>query len=326
MQSRQFSARPNYRQKLFQLSFAAGVTSILLFLGSGCGGPTTLPPDPQDSCPLPAATFANWFQSHTVPLNGVVDPADSLNNLNPDCGFYEWSEQMFLWLTSPAPATYGGGTHIFDSPTFYDVSPPDANGVRSFIAHSPGVIRGFPLRVQKLGVHRLRIVIDRSGRLLEVKPPDPKLQPVVRDPSGKLVEIAHARLEKGKPILLDKEGKTIAAQHAPTVTTNAEQNAEQRAEGRFNTVPMVQKFVIDKIPIFLDPALAVIDVEQGQAGDDSVLEAQTTANGSLVYYATMVNDVYAYFLTGAKKGAITTNPPNQFPTSQQDLTNTINFA
>jgi hypothetical protein len=326
MQSPEFPARLNYRQKLLQLSREAGLILILLFFGSGCGGPTTLPPDPQDTCPLPATTFTNWFQSGTVTLNGVVNPADSLSNLNPDCGFYEWSEQMFLWLTSPAPATYGGGTHIFDSPTFYDVSPPDANGVRSFIAHSPGVIRGFPLRVQKLGVHRLRIIIDRSGRLLEVKPLDSKLQPLVRDPSGKLVEIAHARMENGRPILLDKEGKTIAAQHAPTVMANSEQNAEQKAAGRFDTVPTVQKFVIDKIPIFLDPALGVIDVEQGQAGDDSVLEAQTTANGSLVYYATMVNDVYAYFLTGMKKGAITTNPSNQFPTTQQDLTNTINFA
>jgi hypothetical protein len=41
-----------------------------------------------------------------------------------------------------------------------------------------------------------------------------------------------------------------------------------------------------------------------------VLEAQTAANGSLVYYATMVNDVYAYFLTGVKDGAITTATPN----------------
>ncbi len=89
---------------------------------------------------------------------------------------------------------------------------------------------------------------------------------------------------------------------------------------------MVQKFIIDGIPIFIDPSLAVIDVEQGQAGGSGVLEVQTAANGSLVYYATMVNDVYAYFLTGVKDGAITTATPNQFLTVQSDLDQTTAFA
>src|SRR5216683_2940314 len=89
---------------------------------------------------------------------------------------------------------------------------------------------------------------------------------------------------------------------------------------------MVQKFVIDGISIFIDPSLAVIDVEQGQATGSGVLEAQPAANGSLVYYATMVNDVYAYFLTGVKDGAITTATPNQFLTVQSDLDQTTAFA
>jgi hypothetical protein len=29
---------------------------------------------------------------------------------------------MFLWLTSPAPAEYEGGSHVFNSPVFYEVS------------------------------------------------------------------------------------------------------------------------------------------------------------------------------------------------------------
>jgi hypothetical protein len=330
MKSPQCPTRRSNQPKVIRQLLEVVSTVLVVSLAVSCGGPVSLPPDPQDFCPLPAATFATWFQSGSVTLNGVVNPANSLNNLSPDCGFYEWSEQMFLWLTSPAPSAYGGGAHIFDSPTFYDVSPPDANGDRTFIAHSPGIIRGFPLRAQKVGVHRLMVVRDRTGRLLDVAPSDPSARPLVRDPAGNLVEIAHARMQAGKAVLLDKEGRTIAAQHAPTITAAAnemvEQNAERTAKGTLEKSAMVRRFVIDKIPIFIDPALAVIDVEQGQAGDDSVLEAQTTANGSLVYYATMVNDVYAYFLTGAKKGAITTSPPNQFPTNQQDLTNTINFA
>jgi hypothetical protein len=67
----------------------------------------------------------------------------------------------------------------------------------------------------------------------------------------------------------------------------------------------------------LDGAGEVIGFEQGQAGDDSVLMAQ---NGSLVYYAIFVNDVYASFLTSTKKGLISP-APTQFPTSMTDLTN-----
>ncbi len=310
---------------------AAGL--VMLAFVAGCPPPTppAVPTDAQDACPLSAATFANWFQSGAVSLNGVVNPADSLVGLAPNCGFYAWSEQMFMWLTSPAPSAYGGGAHIFDSPAFFDVSPPDASGNRTFLAHTPGLIHAFPLRAAQRGPHRLPVVIDRSGRLLEFNPPDPKLKALVRDPSGKLVEIAHARLENGRPILLDVEGKVIQAQHTPTATPAAKTTppAEQK---KMKNAPMVresfmvQKFLIDGIPIFIDPSLAVIDVEQGQADGSGVLEAQTAANGSLVYYATMVNDVYAYFLTGAKDGAITTTTPNQFPTTLADLNSTIAFA
>ena len=233
----------------------ATVTPILF--STGCAVPPPVPADAQDACPLPPATFAGWFQSGSVSLNGVVNPANSLTNLTPNCGFYEWSEQMFMWLTSPAPSAYGGGAHIFDSPSFFDVSPPDASGNRTFLAHSPGLIRAFPLRSAQLGPHRLPVIADRSGRLLEFNPPDERLKPLVRDPSGKLVQIAHARLENGRLILLDQEGAVIKAQHVATATAAADQRASNAP---------VQKFLIDRIPIFIDQSLAVIDVEQGQAG------------------------------------------------------------
>ena len=303
-------------RKAARVAFAAtAISALLIFVG--CQKPP-VPNDAQDACPLDSTTFSGWFQSGTPSVNGVVNPADSRNAPVPDCGFYQWSEQMFMWLTSPAPSTYGGGSHIFDSQAFFDVSPPDASGNRTLLAHTPGFIHAFPLRVAKLGPHRLPIVIDRAGQMLEVRPPNPNLKPLVRDPSGKTVEIAHARIERGRTILLDQEGKVIGAQHLAAPVEMAD---------RKTTSPMiVQKFVIDRLPIFIDSALAVIDVEQGQAGDDSVLQAQTTANGSLVYYATMVNDVYAYYLTGAKKGLLTTVTPNQFPTTQTDLDQVVAFA
>lgn len=304
-----------------RLMLVAAATMIPMLFTTGCQAPPPVPTDAQDACPLPAATFATWFQSGSVSLNGVVNPANSLTFLAPDCGFYQWSEQMFMWLTSPAPSAYGGGAHIFDSPAFFDVSPPDAQNKRTFLAHTPGLIRAFALRTAQRGPHNLPVIADRSGRLLEFNPPDPNLKPLVRDPSGKMVEIARARLENGRPILLDQEGKAIEAQHISTATVVS---ATATAQGASAAI-MVQKFLINGIPIFIDPSLAVIDVEQGQA-DSSVLEAQAAANGSLVYYATMVNDVYAYFLTGVKDGAITTVTPNQFPTTMTDLNNIVAFA
>src|SRR5260370_3413268 len=252
------------------------VATVMIVVATGCPPPPPPPPpavptDAQDACPLDAATFAGWFQSGSVSLNGVVNPADSRIGPSPNCGFYQWSEQMFLWLTSPAPSAYGGGAHIFDSPSFFDVSPPDASGNRTFLAHTPGFIHAFPLRAAQLGPHKLPMVIDRSGKLFEFNTPDPKLKALVRDPSGKLVEIAHARLENGRTILLDQEGKIIQAQHTPTVTRAAKAAPAAGQKRKMNNTlavqesSLVQQFLIDGLPIFIDPSLAVIDVEQGQA-------------------------------------------------------------
>jgi len=307
-------------KRVVRLALVAGAGLMALLFASGCQPPpVTLPTDAQDACPLSAGTFNSWFQSGSESLNGAVNPANSTQGLTPNCGFYAWSEQMFLWLTSPAPASYGGGAHIFDSPAFFDVTPPDGGGNRTLLAHTPGLIHAFPIRTAQLGPHGLAIVVDSTGKTFEARPVDPSLKPMVRNPAGQLVQVIHARMERGRVVLLDGQQQVIGAQHVATPTLLT--NDRDKAGSSF-----AQKFIVDRIPIFIDSALAVIDVEQGQAGDSSVLEAQTAANGSLVYYATMVNDVYAYFLTGQKDGSITTTTPGQFPTTSADLTNTLNFA
>ena len=66
----------------------------------------TLPTDAGSSCAtsLTPVEFNGWFESGAVSLNGAVKPASSVQFPDvPNCSFYKWSEQMFLWLTSPAP-------------------------------------------------------------------------------------------------------------------------------------------------------------------------------------------------------------------------------
>jgi hypothetical protein len=298
------------------LAITAGA-SVLLYAG-GCGppNPQLLPTDAQASCSVPSATFATWFQSGSVSLNGVVNPANSVSFTNvPNCSFYQWSEQMFMWLNSPTPPAYGGGGgRIFDSPTFFDVSPPAADGSRTFIPHTPGVIRSFSLRAAQAGAHGLPVIVDRGGEMLEVQTPASGTIPQVRDASGQLVNVAHARLGVDRrPVLLAPNGSVIRLQPSPKV--------QRGRETQGNNGFTVRKFVIDGITILVDSALDVIDVEQGQA-DGSVLEAQ---NGSLIYYATIVNDVYAYFATGTKDGGIAP-APTQFPTTQADLNKITTFA
>src|SRR4029079_15821178 len=120
---------------------------------------------------------------------------------------------MYLWLTSPAPATYGGGGgRIFDSPAFYDVSPPDAMGNRTFLPHVPGRIRAFNLRAAQPGPHGLPVICDKAGRMFEVAPPRkaPSGRQLILNSAGKQVEIGSARLVNGKPVFLDPAGKAIA--------------------------------------------------------------------------------------------------------------------
>jgi len=276
----------------------------------------SLPTDAQATCTVTPAMFNSWFESGTASLNGVVKPANSVTFPNlPNCSFHQWSYQMFLWLTSPAPLRYGGGGgRIFDSPAFYDVSPPDPNNgnQRTFIPHTPGLFRNFSPRVAQLSANGLPLIKDKRGRLFEVAEPRiaPNGKQLILNNSGRSVEIESARIGADrKPIFMDKAGRAIPS---PKPINRPELSKTLTA----------QKFIINNIPIFLDPSGNVIDTEEGQAGGGEALVAQ---NGSLVFYTTTVNDVFAYFLTGTKNGGITP-APTQFPTTQADLNKIVAFA
>lgn len=298
---------------------AKGVFLSLIFVAATAGA-QSIPTDAKATCTVTAAVFATWFQSGHPSLNGVVNPANSVTFPNtPNCSFYQWSKQMFLWLTSPAPETYGGGGGIIlNSPAFYDVSPPEPptpSGVRTFIPHEAGILRPFPVRVAQVGPHGLPVLFDTRGRMVEVEPTPvaPSGKQLIRTTTGALAEVEKVTVANGKASFLDAAGKAI-----PQLRATA---AKAVVRTPMANIVTVQKFIVNGIPIFIDPTGSVITVEQGQA-DGGVLETQS---GSLIYFATMVNDVYAYFLTGTKDGGITP-APTQFPTTAADLAKITAFA
>lgn len=297
------------------------VTSIAAstaFLAVAAVSAQPLPTDPDALCAIPPATINGWFKAGSASLDGVVNPANSVSFINlPNCPFYEWSEHMFLWLTSPAPALYGGGGgRIFESTAFFDVAPPDGSGQRPLLPHG----RGHPTRLgpfsRQLGPHKLPLFFDRQGTLLEVAPAPRGLAPEVRDASGRLVRIGHARLGDGGQLLIeDRAGRRIepALLLPPPRAQPAVRALEAAAPLR------VRKVVVDGAAFFLDPAGHLVDANPGEA-DGSVLIAQ---NGSPVYYGIAVNEVMAIFRT--QQGP--TVPPGLiFPTTQGELDTITTFA
>jgi hypothetical protein len=303
----------------------------------------TIPTDTQGGCPVAAATFNSWFETGVPAQDGVVKPADSVNFPDiPNCSFYEWSKQMFLWLTSPAPSRYGGGTRIFNSPTFYDVSPPDANNQRTFSQHEPGFIKFFRTRFSKPGPHNLPVIFDRRHRMFEVQPAkvSPAGNPIVRNRQNREVEVSRITIGENKKVtFFDKTNKPIpgakptvmtlppiripAAKPAPAAKSAAGTKAAAAPKAAIlKRITPVQAFKVNNRFIFLDPFGNSIETEEGQAGFNAALMSQ---GKSLVYYASFVNDVYAYFLTGNKNGAFT--PVfTAFPTTAGDLAKIVNFA
>ena len=56
-----------------------------------------------------------------------------------------------------------------DSPTFYDVSTLDFSGQRTLLPHSLGILRSFRVRSAQVGALGLPIIVDKSGRMLQVQ-------------------------------------------------------------------------------------------------------------------------------------------------------------
>ena len=276
---------------------------VLMFAGSVLSG-QTVPQDASPKCPVDQGAFDKWFQSGKPSVNGLVNPADSVGFTESSvCNFYAWAKQMFLWLTSES-----GGSRVFDSSAFYDVSPPDSSHQRKFLPHGKGPITHLMVpRFAKEGPHGLPVIEDKLGELFEVMKPsiDDSGKQIVVDSTGNLEEVSKASITASHRLALqDRSGKNIE------LPSSSVQKSES---GPADEIQTAQEFIVNGTPVFVDSSGNIINVEQGQAGSDGVLES--TTNG-LVYYLAMTNDVYAYFLTGVKNIAI---PATPFPTTATDL-------
>ncbi|AEU39057.1 hypothetical protein [Granulicella mallensis] len=272
----------------------------------------TIPSDAAPNCPVSSTTFDQWFQSGKPAVDGVVNPANSVGFAKGStCNFYAWAKQMFLWVTSES-----GGGRVFDSAAFYDVSPPDS-GKRTFLRHdnsNGSFIHSMMLRAAKGGPHDLPIIEDKSGQLFEVMEPpiDHSGKQIVVNSAGNLVEVSKASITSNHRLAFqDKTGNKIELPSAGI----------RRSESLpTDTIQTAEEFMVNGEPVFIDSSGNIINVEQGQAGGSGVLETQ---QDGLVYYLTMTNDVYAYFLTKVKNEAIANA---EFPTTQAELNDIKKYA
>ncbi|MBW4891578.1 hypothetical protein KXQ82_17765 [Mucilaginibacter sp. HMF5004] len=252
-----------------------------------------LPQDVYASCTLSADTFKTWFAGNQVTLNGLVTPANSVafphqNN----CDFYKWSERMFLWATSPVKSGL-----VLTSPEFYNVTPPDSAGNRYLIQPAAGAPVKMNGHISKFGPNRLPVVKDKKGRFFEIEKSQPK--ETVKDATGNIVEVDHIIATAAHAFtFVDKAGKTITHPQAVIQHSN-------------NPGHFVHRFLLGKKSIFLDAQGNVIDSEEGQATGDALM----SQSGSLVYYLTLVNDVYAEYLNLAKSDP---SMRKKFPTTAAD--------
>lgn len=304
--------------KRINITTTATLIAVLIILFLGCKKNDILakvdseyeylPQDVKQSCVVSETDFNSWFQSGKATENGLVEPANSVTFPHENnCDFYKWSEQMFLWITSPASGgAYKSGGTVMESPVFYNVSAADKNGNRVLTAHTPNTILSAVGNIVQTGPNKLAIIIDKEGRTFEVEPQ--KEHEAVKNAENKSVEVGSiVSNAKGLHSFMDTKGKEISSPKAII-------------DSRAHPENILQEFKQGNKTIFLDSEGRIVDTEQGQAGSSGALVA---VNKSLVYYITMVNDVYAYFLTGVKDKKLN---GNQFPTTASARDSILAYA
>ena len=123
----------------------------------------------KNGCPISLSKFNGWFVSGSVTVNGMVKPPDNVSFSDQgNCSFYQSAEQMFLWVTSPPLPGYGGGSYVFDSPVFYEVSPSAGAQPPALVAKSVERSKIATVSVPKRGPDGSVVVFDDAGRMYGV--------------------------------------------------------------------------------------------------------------------------------------------------------------
>jgi hypothetical protein len=321
------------QQKFAALAFAGAACFAAASFTATAAHAQALPQNAYSSpqtCAVTQPQLAGWFGGAITP-NGPVSPASSVTfpTNNTNCDFYQWSARMFLWLTGPAP----NSPWVFDSQIFYSVSPADANGNRILTQQGWGLAQSASMRAAQAGPNGLPVVVDKSGMLREVLNTAIGKGGVslVPDKKGKLVPVGSVKVGANKAAsLLDAKGQTIqtkpnlsAVMLPKMVLQRAGLSAKPSAAAKTKLLAkLTASHVLLQIRSangkqqFIDSATgAIVDLGVGQAGDSSVL---ITQGNSIIYYQTLVNDVYAYYLTAFKNGC---SPNFQPPYSSSNLGN-----
>ena len=300
----------------FKVTLACCIVALAFFWGcGGSGQPKTgatnepqgrLPKDVLAKCTVGADTFKTWFADSTPTENGKITNANSVTfpSVN-NCSFYQWSEQMFLWLVSPDKGgKYTPGNTVLESPLFYDVTAADAAGNQVMIRHVPGTSINVAGIIKEVGPDGLLLVTDDKGNDFEVEAPKPKAPAMVMGAiaNGAERSLAVAHIAPGSDalhhIFKDQSGKII--EHPKAQVRNIRHQE-----------PILEEIKADGQEVFIDTAGNEHTILIGQATNHVLIAAQ---NNSLVYYAIMVNDVYAYYLTAFKKNRPFTRD-SVFPTT-----------
>ena len=156
---------------MFILKPIAGASiALAALLASGASqAQNAVPVDAAPTCTVTPGMFQSWFLLDRVTPNGAVTPANSVkfnhDTVNPpasnktiNCNFYQWSQRMFLWLTSAPMRMYGGSGTVMDSVAFYSVLDSDDGKARCLVNRELGVntCGGKPASVFNIRVNKPR--------------------------------------------------------------------------------------------------------------------------------------------------------------------------
>jgi hypothetical protein len=289
---------------------------VLLSLSHIANAQTVLPGDAGKTCIVNEDEFKRWFTDGNVKKDGEVKPAGSLS-FQPasECAFYRWSEQMFLWLTSPLSQ----GRYKFNSSDFFAVDSPGSDGGRKLIRQDDPQQKGIRASIA-LVEKNPSVIVDSRGKqraAVTLETPADALSPFL-DKSNKAVDVVSiAASIEGKPLLLDRFNKALdfkeAANGAPAIAGPSAETVKLANETAL--VDGAQHLLTEGgAVVFFNP------VATSQVMKDVLI----ARNGAIVYYLIQVNDVFAYFRIGTETNAIPT--PQQLPSEASALAATEAFA